>query len=273
MITVHAIQTGLVQIKQSQMAAQPSRLPSLLNILFSSEWSDWLPIYAWVIEHPEGIFVVDTGETAKTGEPGYLPFHPYFKLAVRFDVKPEDEIGPQLRQRGIDPEDVKTVIMTHLHTDHAGGLHHFPNSEIWIDAAEYQAASGLSGRINGYLPQRWPEWLQPTPIRLEERPFGPFPRSQPVTADGAIVIVPTPGHTATHLSVIVQTEEIAYFLAGDTSYTEALMKAGQTDGLSTPEAHETLRQIQTFAQERPTIYLPSHDPGAGERLATRQTVV
>jgi hypothetical protein len=44
-----------------------------------------VPILAWVIEHPEGIIVVDTGETARTAEPGYLPsWHPYYRFAVRF---------------------------------------------------------------------------------------------------------------------------------------------------------------------------------------------
>jgi glyoxylase-like metal-dependent hydrolase (beta-lactamase superfamily II) len=42
------------------------------------------------------------------------------------NVRPEDEIGPQLRSMGITQEDIKTLILTHFHTDHAGGLHHFP---------------------------------------------------------------------------------------------------------------------------------------------------
>ena len=96
------------------------------------EWTEPLPIYAWLIEHPEGLIVVDTGETARAGEPGYFPrWHPYFKLAVREWVQPEDEIGPRLRALGFSPDDVRWVILTHLHTDHAGGLAHFPRSDTW----------------------------------------------------------------------------------------------------------------------------------------------
>ena len=72
-----------------------------MNVLFGKKWAKPVPIYAWVIEHDEGVIVVDTGDTARTSEPGYFPrWQPYYKLAVRFDVKPEEEIGVQLKQMG-----------------------------------------------------------------------------------------------------------------------------------------------------------------------------
>lgn len=48
-----------------------------------------------VIEHPEGIIVVDSGETARVAEPGYFPlWHPYYRLNVCAWVRTEEEIGP-----------------------------------------------------------------------------------------------------------------------------------------------------------------------------------
>ena len=61
-------------------------------------------------------------------------------------MEPDDEIGPQLRARGFDPGDVRWVVLTHLHTDHAGGLAHFPNSEIVITREEFEYAKGRRGR-------------------------------------------------------------------------------------------------------------------------------
>lgn len=273
MIKIHAIQTGLVQIKQVQIDGADSQLSALSQMFLGNEWSEWLPIYAWLIEHLEGPIVVDTGETAKTGEKGYLPrFHPYYSRAVRFNVKPEEEVGPQLAKLGVDPAEVKTVIMTHLHTDHAGGLYHFPNAKIFVDPIELKAGSGFSGKMNGYLNNRWPEWFQPEPIQFNDGPVGPFPQSFQVTADGAVCVVPTYGHSPGHVSVIVQTPEMTTFIAGDASYNQANMMKENVDGLSSNDAPETLRRIHQFTTNKSTIYLPSHDPQSAERLEKQQIV-
>ena len=90
---LHRIETGKVRIKSNQISRPGGLGPQMLQVLFGKDWSEWLPIYAWAIEHKEGVIVVDTGETHKTGIPGYLPrWHPYYSLAVQFDVKPKDEI-------------------------------------------------------------------------------------------------------------------------------------------------------------------------------------
>ena len=94
--------------------------------------------------------MVDTGETARTAEPNYHPrYHPFYRLAVRYAIRPEDEIGPQLIRLGIRPTDVRMVIMTHLHSDHSGGLYHFPKSEILVHPAETkQRARRMGGGIS-----------------------------------------------------------------------------------------------------------------------------
>src|SRR6516165_9373366 len=214
---IHALQTGTVRVKASQPVGRGHGSMRQVNILLDRNWTQWLPIYAWAIETSEGVIVVDTGETARTSAPGHFPrWHPYFRLAVRFDVTPEQEVGPQLLRLGIRPDDVRRVILTHLHTDHAGGLHHFPRSEILVSDEELRLATGLAGRLRGYLPSRLPDGFAPRSINFVPEPFGPFDRSQRVTSDGTVVIVPTPGHTPGHVSVIAVDGDVCYFLAGDT---------------------------------------------------------
>jgi N-acyl homoserine lactone hydrolase len=271
---IHAIQTGTVTVKTRQLSGRGHGSLRAINTLLDPTWTEPLPIYAWVIEHPEGLIVVDTGDTARTSEPGYFPWwHPYYKLAVRLTVHPEDEIGPQLRALGLDPADVRWVVMTHLHTDHAGGLHHFPKAQILVSRAEHQAASGFLGQVNGYLPQHWPTWFAPQLIDFAPQPLGPFPSSFPLTTAGDVHLVPTPGHTFGHLSVVVQEDEHALFFAGDTSYTQHLMLEQAVDGVTSFEAlyQQTLRQILTYVQSTPTVYLPSHDPESAQRLNNRTT--
>ena len=143
MTKIHLIQTGTVKIKKSQRRQEGKG--GLGKVLWGKEWTEWLPIYAWVIEHEEGLIVVDTGETAQTNEAGYFPrWQPYYKLAVRMNVSPEQEIGPQMKNLGLEPGNVQQVILTYLHTDHAGGMHHFPNSKFLVSEKEYQKCPWLS---------------------------------------------------------------------------------------------------------------------------------
>lgn len=272
---IHAVQTGTVAIKTRQRQGQGHGNMRLIRTLLDRTWTEPLPIYAWVIEHPEGIIVIDTGETSRVAEPGYFPrWHPYYKLGVREWVEPAEEVGPRLRNLGIAPSDVRWLIMTHLHTDHAGGLHHFPETEILVARQEYALAAGFQGRVRGYLPNRWPAWFAPRLIDFEDKSFGPFPESYTLTEAGDVVLVPTIGHTGGHMSVILQDQDTSYFFAGDTSYTERLLLLQAVDGVAPDEqaARETLARILQYAQDVPTIYLPSHDPDSGARLMHRQTV-
>lgn len=266
-VKIHAIKTGTVRVK----SAQPERKTGgLIRILADKSWSGWLPIYAWVIDHPEGVIVVDTGETARSAnDPDYFPgWHPYYRTSVQTCIKPEDEIGPQLRSMGIGPHDVKKVILTHFHTDHAGGLHHFPESGILVSAKDYKLARGYTGRLLGYLPHRWPGWFNPVPLQFTRERFGPFRESYKVTDAGDVWIIPTPGHTPNHMSVVVISEDILYFLAGDTTYSQDLLLQNVPDGISfrASVTLNTMAKIRELARTNPVVYLPSHDDQSENRL-------
>jgi hypothetical protein len=84
---IHAIQTGRVQIKAAQIEGRGHGLWRQLQPIVSREWAEWVPVYAWAIEHPEGVIVVDTGSGAHLKR--LPPWHPYFQLAVRFDIEPD----------------------------------------------------------------------------------------------------------------------------------------------------------------------------------------
>jgi N-acyl homoserine lactone hydrolase len=207
---IHAIQTGLVRIKTSQVEGRGRGLARRLAVFTDPNWTDWLPTYAWVIEHRDGVIVVDTGQGTHLLETG-RSLHPYVRWEVVFQIERDEEIGPQLRALGIGPRDVKRVVLTHLHMDHDGGLARFQNSEILVSRGELRAARGWAGRLRGYLPVRWPSWFDPVPLDLAPEALGPFAASQRLTAAGDVVAVATPGHTPDHIC------DVTFFLAGDTS--------------------------------------------------------
>lgn len=263
---IHAIQTGKLKIKQNAVRAKGHGAMRMVNVLLDPEWADWLPIHVWLLEHQDGLIVVDTGERHDA------PILPVVKL----QVEPETDLVHQLKQMGINPEkDVRCVIQTHLHGDHVGGIGGFGTTPVFVSALEWQGLQGVSGWLTRQIAKLTiPKAFQPSMIQFKSTPYGPFEQCCPVTKDQNVMIVPTPGHTNGHVSVIAQSDGISYFLAGDTSYSEQAMLEQIPSGFSINDKLEleTHAKIKVFAQKNPTVYLPSHDPESAIRLEQKRIV-
>lgn len=272
---MHAIQTGKVKITESWRTGRGKGVVRLFNTLFDNNFTNWLPIYVWVIEHREGLLVIDTGISANANEPIWFP--PFMRLiqrAAQFDIASKQEVGPQLQQLGYSPDDIRWVVLTHLHQDHDGGLHHFPNAEFLVAREEWNVATGLKGRMGGYLNHRWPDWFEPRLIDFKQGAFATFPKHHKLTEAEDIILVPTQGHSAGHMSVILLEDDLSIMFAGDASYSDELLIADVTDGIGPDPISQkkTHAQILAYADEHPTVFLPSHDPKARERLINRSPI-
>jgi glyoxylase-like metal-dependent hydrolase (beta-lactamase superfamily II) len=242
---VRALTTGRVRPKQAERGVRR---------YLDRAWSDTtLPVNVFVVEHPDGLCVFDAGQTARAAEPGYFPaWYPFFRLA-RFELRPEDEAAPQLRALGWEPEDVRWVVLSHLHTDHVGGLAPFAGADVVVARREWERASGLGGRLRGYLPQHWPEGLTPRLIELDGPPLGPFPATYDIAGDGSLLLVPTPGHTPSHVGMVVQDESRTYLLAGDLAHTRAGIRAAAP-------------QVAAWCEAERVTVLTAHDDEASSLL-------
>lgn len=269
-LRIHAIQTGFVAVKAAHRSFRGPAGMGMPAIALDPRWTDWMPIYAWVVEHPEGIIVIDTGESSRTVDPAYFACDPVtafiYRSFLRFAVGPADEIGAQMVRLGLSTADVRTVVQTHLHSDHADGMGSFPGAEFLLSPIDYPNAPGA-------LRCRYPAWLKPTLVRWQSRPLYNFAQSYQITQAGDVHIVATPGHSTGHQSVLLQDSDCIYFFAGDTSFDEKQLQQGIVGGVSADPtaARATLTAIRALAAQQPIVYLPSHDPASAVRLAKRQT--
>lgn len=267
-IKLTMFQTGWVAVKKPHLEFSGPAALRIPAIITSLSWTDWLPITAFVVEHPEGVFVVDTGETAQmVSDPDYPACGSgnrfFYRHNLKFILNDTDEIGSQMRQQGIDPDSVSKVIMTHLHSDHMGGMRHFPRAQFIISQ---KAIAGHTGA----LLCRVPDNLNIQPTNLNNTSVGAFKQSQPVTKDGTIKIVPTPGHANGHQSVIIDTDGVSICLVGDAAFSLQQIISGRVGGVveNVSDAKASAQALKIQHQEYNTIMLPTHDPQNAQRLAS-----
>jgi N-acyl homoserine lactone hydrolase len=263
-VRIRALQTGSVRVKRSFLFAGKG-VRRQLDLLIPGPWSDPLPIHCWAIEHGERLLLVDTGEVAAARD---IPF-------ARFEVAREQELPHALAAVGLSVADVSEVVLTHHHGDHADGLVHV-RAPAHMSAAELAfIATPFPRLMRRVLRQPLPSGFAPRPLSLDARPFGAFPRSLPLSEDGRIVAVETPGHTPGHISVIcVDDADRHVMLAGDATDTLEQLHARRADAVGPdPKVHvATLERILAHCAQHPTVYLPSHDPDSARRLGEGITV-
>ncbi|MBY0335921.1 MAG: N-acyl homoserine lactonase family protein [Acetobacteraceae bacterium] len=264
-LRVHAIQTGWVRVKRrhrSYAGPDALRLPA---ILLDRAWTEWLPILCYAIEHPEGLFLLDTGETAAAMDPAHFACTRgdavFYGRNLRFQVRPEEEAAAQLRALGLDPGAVRTVVMTHLHSDHAGGMGGFPRAEFLVSRAD-------AGGHLGTLTCRLPAASRLRPVEHDGPPDGAFAASHPITRDRRLRLVPTPGHSPAHQSLLIVEGDRRWLLAGDAAFDQGQVARGEMAGIVADpgSARGTLEVLRREIEEQGTVLLPAHDAEAPSRL-------
>jgi N-acyl homoserine lactone hydrolase len=273
-LNIHPIHTGDVQIKSRHAVARRDRRPArVFDVLADRTWTPRLPITCYAIDHPEGLIVVDTGESSHANDPGYQPWwHPVIRTAERRWVAPEEEVGPQLRKLGFDPGSASCVVMTHMHGDHAGGLSYFEGVEVLMTEREAAMALARTGPLNGYLNNHYPDRLDPRRVSFDSDPWESFDASIALMSDGAVRLIPTPGHTLGHLSVVVDRGEDLVLLTGDAAYSEDALRHGLVDGVAQDARlhRETTQRMRDLCARRRVVVVPTHDPDGARRLAAAQ---
>ncbi|MEM9207553.1 MAG: N-acyl homoserine lactonase family protein [Pseudomonadota bacterium] len=259
------LQTGWVAVKREHRSfSGPSglRIPAIMT---SRSWTEWMPITAYAIEHPDGVFMVDTGETSQIGDPDYTACDAvtgmFYRRNLQFAVSSDEGVARQLNAVDIDPKRVSTVVMTHLHSDHMGGMASFGQARFIIAGA---ARAGHAGALMCRIPSN----LNISTTENSDRSAGVFSQSMPLTGDGSVSVIPTPGHTRGHQSVLIEDGGTSVCIVGDAAFSLNQIENGEIAGIveTVADARTTLDNLRLQVREFGTIMLPAHDPGNAARL-------
>ncbi|MDP9176820.1 MAG: MBL fold metallo-hydrolase [Gemmatimonadota bacterium] len=257
-LTIHAIQSGGQKLDGGAMFGVVPKLLWERRIPADERNRIQLGMRCLLVEHASGLVLIDTGAGNKEDQ----------KFKAMYGIENDGADGRTLledglREIGVRPEDVAIVINTHLHFDHAGGNTYrdqsgkvkpsFPNARYFVKRGEYDYATHTNER---------------TSASYFERNFMPVVATgkfEFVSREREIVkgirVVPTPGHTPFHQSVLIDSGGERAFFLGDLCPTHAHLPLPWIMGYDVEPlvTLETKRRILRQADDEGWLLVFEHD--------------
>jgi glyoxylase-like metal-dependent hydrolase (beta-lactamase superfamily II) len=233
----------------------------------------WLPLPIFVVEHPTaGLILIDTGPPTAAAHDPRAAFGRFGAMVYNVRMRPEQAAAAQLRGLGIDPADVRTVILTHMHFTSSGAAAEFSDAMFIVSKVEWQAMQKRNGFKAGYIPRLFEHGLDYRLVDYDApsvNSFASFARSIDLFGDGSITLVSTPGHAAGHQSVVLRLSDREALICGDAAHTRKSIDEGFRP-LALHDEHNykrSLREIRSYTQMTPSaIVIPGHDAEVWARL-------
>src|SRR4051812_987060 len=252
-----AISTGTLKLKPTFLEGSPRHggtLGLILALTRDPAFTPSLPMWSWIVETSDERILIDAGAAPGAGGG---------PTRTRFEIAPNQTLVDELARHRLEPKDFDRVFLTHMHGDHVGGLGSFDSRRVWVSRAEWAPVSRFPGSLMRPLTAPVPRGFAPTVFDFTGPAMHGFPASFPVTRDGSIVALPTPGHSPGHTSYLVRRPEGDVLLAGDVTYDLPALHEQRDQGFvaDVERHHETLPRVAALVQSG-VRYLPSHDPEA-----------
>lgn len=198
------------------------------------------PVWAFLIQHPtRGLALFDTGmHPADHGRVVSAHYH--------FHAPPEETVAGQLALHGVAPEAVGTVVISHIHSDHCGGVELLPNARLVVNRAEAAHAEAHSPTWR-YFDHGHDRLL----LDGDHDLFG----------DGSVEVLATPGHTCGHQSLRIRRFGQADVLAGDACYFCRSLERDEFDQPSAVDPGQYLATKRRLMAMRAAgdFVVPGHD--------------
>jgi len=267
--------TGTVDIHPQH--AYRGRQPMYWWMLTSREWQSPRPINVYVIEHTDGIVLFDTGQDRKSvTDPEYFPGGAtgiLYRRLAKFDIAQDETVPAGLARLGYRPRDVAKAVVSHLHQDHIGGVRDIPQAELLVSSTEWSSLcrplAGPRGMLRKHVELPGLKWTPIEPTPLEDPTLAAFAVGHDVFGDGSLILLPTPGHTAGSMSMLVcRGDGPPLLLVGDLTYDVHAFEEGQTGGVgSRRRLLWTRDRVLALRESHPGLaILAAHDPAAAGLL-------
>ena len=220
------------------------------------------PVYNLVIDHPEATVLWDTGSHPEAGD-GHWPADLYadFEHADAHEHRLADDLDAV----GYDLRDIDLVLQSHLHLDHAGGLHNFAGTDTPVVVHEdelkhaYYCAKTDEGD-DAYVAGDFDHDLNWRVINRHR-----------ATLFEDLELVHLPGHTPGLLGVVLHLEDDGTVIfAGDEAYVRANyeyeLRLGAGLLWSSRDWHDSLQLVKDLERRHDATVFCGHDAEDFERL-------
>lgn len=228
---------------------------------------------AVMVRHPQGNFLFDTGLGLKAAEQ-FAGNSALDKQLFSYQmIKPA---VTQLQEQGIDINSIKTIILSHIHWDHASGVEDFPDTEVMVTKTEYDF--GLKASRPAVIREQFDDanikWRF---LEFNNQAYENFDRSFDLFGDGSIVLVPLTGHTPGSTGMFVNLASgKRFFFIGDLSWAkEGFEQPTQRPWLARSivdnnanQVRDMLVKVYTLKEKHPElIIVPAHDARVHNQIA------
>jgi N-acyl homoserine lactone hydrolase len=274
-VRLHPLLTGRMIGPEAWFLRQDGRLAWRSALGLGVPRRDWLevPVPAFLLEHPgAGAVLIDTGfHPSVAVDPRKNLGRIQSRLFKDVEMDPEQAATAQLRRKGIEPAQVRAVVITHLHPDHASAISEFPGATFVVSKAEWAAATS-QGPLHGYVKRQFDHAFDYRLLDFEGpdvESFATFGRSFDLFGDGSVRCVYTPGHTPGHLSVVLRLRRREALVAADAVYLRRNLDEMRLSHRTADDhlSERSLREIRRYARDTPdALIIPGHDWNAWEEL-------
>lgn len=214
-----------------------------------------VPVCSWLIDHPSGLTLFDTGlhpslaESSERLGPLADAFRPIMDAG--------DPVERSLRSAGFDPSEIATLVLSHLHFDHAGGVASIPNARIVVQERDWRLGlDDTIGPLYGFNRDDYDLGHEILAVEGEHDVYG----------DGSVVCVPTPGHTPGHQSLLLRREGGDLVLTADAAYLQGVLDGELSQAAPHPEEFaDSLTRLRALRDAGARV-IPGHDQAVWDSL-------